>query len=59
MFLRESDASFLFTKHLKSQKVHFFEEVSKTLSQAVNKYDNFLIAGELNIDISNEMMKVF
>ena len=28
--------------------------MSKTLSQAVNKYDNILISGDFNIDISNE-----
>ena len=30
-----------------------FIEVSKTLSQAVNKYNNSLIAGYFNVDISN------
>ena len=35
----------------KITKSLFFEEVSKTLSQALNKYDNILIAGDFNIDI--------
>ena len=30
----------------------FFEEMSKSLSQIINKYDNILIEGDFNIDIS-------
>ena len=30
----------------------FFQELSKTISQAINKYDNILVAGVLNIDVS-------
>ena len=28
------------------------QEISKTISQAKNKYDNILFAGDLNIDVS-------
>ena len=30
-----------------------FNEVSKTLNKAVNKYDNNLVTGNFNIDFSN------
>ena len=30
----------------------FFQEIWKTISQAKNKYDNILVAGDLNIDVS-------
>ena len=36
----------------KHDKKFFFQELSKTISQARNKYDNILIAGDLNIDVS-------
>ena len=29
-----------------------FQELSKAVSQAMNKYDNILVAGDLNIDES-------
>ena len=29
----------------------FFEEIKKTLNQAVNKYDNIILAGDLNVDM--------
>ena len=36
----------------KYDKKVFFKELSKTKSQALNKYDNILVAGDLNIDVS-------
>ena len=30
----------------------FFEEINKTLSSAVNNYENIIVAGDLNIDLS-------
>ena len=36
----------------KYDKEVFFQELSKTVSQAINKYDNILVAGDLNIDVS-------
>ena len=36
----------------KYDKKVFFQELSKAISQAINKYDNILIAGDLNIDVS-------
>ena len=36
----------------KYDKKVFFQEISKTISQAINKYDNILVAGDLNIDVS-------
>ena len=30
----------------------FFKELSKTISQAINKYDNSLVPGDLIIDVS-------
>ena len=36
----------------KYDKKVFFQEFLKTISQAINKYDNILVAGDLNIDIS-------
>ena len=44
---------FFIYKPPKITKSSFFEEVSKTFSQAVNKYDNILIVGDFNIDISS------
>ena len=48
---------FFICKPPKITKSSFFEEVSKTLSQAVNKYDNILIAGDFNIDSSSVNVK--
>ena len=36
----------------KYDKKVFFQELSKTIRQAINKYDNILVAGDLNIDVS-------
>ena len=36
----------------KCHKKVFFQELSKTISQAINKYDNISVAGDLNIDVS-------
>ena len=36
----------------KYDKKVFFQELSKTVSQAINKYDNILVAGDLDIDVS-------
>ena len=36
----------------KYDKKVFFQEISKTISQAINKYDHILVAGDLNIDVS-------
>ena len=30
----------------------FFQEISKTISQAIYKYDDILVAGDLNTDVS-------
>ena len=30
----------------------FFQELSKTISQAIKEYDNILVAGDLNVDVS-------
>ena len=38
---------------IESNKLTFFNEVSKTLNKAVNKYDNNLLTGNFNIDFSN------
>ena len=36
----------------KYDKKVFFQEISKSISQAINRYDNILVAGDLNIDVS-------
>ena len=36
----------------KYDKKVFFQESSKTISQSIKKYDNILVVGNLNIDIS-------
>ena len=36
----------------KYDKKVFFQELPKTVSQATNKYDNILVAGDLHIDVS-------
>ena len=41
---------------IERSKLTFFNEVSNTLSKAVNKYDNILVTGDLNIDFSNIKM---
>ena len=38
---------------IESNKLTFFNEFSKTLNKAVNKYDNNLVTGNFNIDFSN------
>ena len=35
-------------------KIMFFNESSLSLNQCVNKYDNIIVMGDLNIDISNK-----
>ena len=37
---------------------HFFNEVSNTLNKTVNKYDNILVTGDLNVDFSNSKMAI-
>ena len=32
-------------------RLYFFEEISSSLSHIVNKYDNHMIAGDLNINM--------
>ena len=36
----------------KYDKKNFFLDLSKTISQAINKYDKILVGGDLNIDVS-------
>ena len=36
----------------KYDKKVFFQELSKTISQAINKYDNISVTGDLNSDVS-------
>ena len=36
----------------KYDKKVLFQKLSKTISQAITKYDNILVAGDLNIDVS-------
>ena len=36
----------------------FFNEVSNTLNKTVNKYDNILVTGDLNVDFSNSKMAI-
>ena len=35
-------------------KVMFFNELNVSLNQCVNKYDNIIVMGDLNIDISDK-----
>ena len=43
----------IFTYRLpKHNKKVFFQESAKTISKAINKYDNILVVGDLNIDVS-------
>ena len=41
---------------IESNKPTFFNEVSNALNKAVNKYDNILVTGHLNIDFSDSKM---
>ena len=43
---------------LKVISSHFFNEVSNTLNKTVNKYDNILVTGDLNVDFSNSKMAI-
>ena len=36
----------------KYDKKVLFQKLSKTISQAISKYNNILVAGDLNIDVS-------
>ena len=38
----------------KINKEVFFDELNETLNEAVNKYDNIFIAGDLNIDTGDK-----
>ena len=43
----------MFTYRLpKYDKKVLFQKLSKTISQAISKYNNILVAGDLNIDVS-------
>ena len=35
-------------------KVMFFKELNLSLNQSVNKYDNIIVTGDVNIDISDK-----
>ena len=43
---------------LKVISSHFFNEVSNILNKTVNKYDNILVTGDLNVDFSNSKMAI-
>ena len=47
---------FVYRSPIEIDKLTFFNEVSNNLNKAVNKYDNILITGDLNIDFSNIKM---
>ena len=47
---------FAYRRPIESNKLTFFNEVSNTLNKAVNKYDNILVTGDLNIDFSSVKM---
>ena len=38
---------FIYNRPPKYDKKVFFQELSKTISQAINKYDNILVAGDI------------
>ena len=40
---------FAYRPPIESNKVAVFDEVSNTVNKAVNKYDNVLVTGDLNI----------
>ena len=50
LLLRKSAAFYLLTVLQNSRKFSLFEEISVTLSKALNKYDNLLLAGDLYIN---------
>ena len=47
---------FAYRPLIESDKVTFFNEVSKNLNKAINEYDNILVTSDLNIDFSNSKM---
>ena len=47
---------FAYRPPIESNKFTFFNEVSNTFNKAVNKYDNILVTGDLNIYFSNSKM---
>ena len=47
---------FAYRPLIESNKVTFFNEVSKNLNKAINEYDNILVTSDLNIDFSNSKM---
>ena len=47
---------FAYRPPIESNKLTFFNEISNILNKAVNKYDNILVTGDLNIDFSNIKM---
>ena len=47
---------FAYRRPIESNKLTFFNEVSNTLNQVINKYDNILVTGDLNIDFSTSKM---
>ena len=47
---------FAYRPPIESNNLTFFNEVSNTLNKAVNKYDNVLVTGDLNINFSNSKM---
>ena len=45
---------FAYRRPQNDNKVMFFNELNLSLNQCVNKYDNIIVMGDLNIDISDK-----
>ena len=49
---------FAYRPSIEINNLTFFNKVSNTLNKAVNKYDNTLVTGDLDIDFSNIKMGI-
>ena len=56
LFFRTDYLKLAYRPLIESNKVTFFNEVSKNLNKAINEYDNILVTSDLNIDFSNSKM---
>ena len=50
---------FAYRDPIESNKLAFFTEVSNTLNKTVNKYDNILVTGDLNVDFCNSKIYIY
>ena len=55
--LRKSGAFFLLNRPSNTDKEEFLDEISVSLNKILGKYDNIILAGDLNIDELRQILQ--